>query len=88
MPREFRDRDDTSSARKGIKITRARLGEYYTNVTSEVQQTCKFRIDKGDMISFDPGSKTFQTYNSPDGTWGEIGSFKNQEALLEKADGL
>ncbi|CAN0404696.1 unnamed protein product [Laminaria digitata] len=88
VPREFSDRNDTSSVRKGIKITRTRLGEYYANVTFEVQQTCKFQSDKGDMISFDPGSKTFLTYHSPDGTWGAIGSFKNQETLLRKADGL
>ncbi|CAN0012895.1 unnamed protein product [Laminaria digitata] len=88
VPREFRDRNDASSVRKEIKITRTRLGEYYANVTFKVQQTCKFQSDKGDMMSFDPGSKTFLTYHAPDGTWGAIVSFKNQETLLKKADGL
>lgn len=40
------------------------------------------------MISFDPGSKILLTYHSPQGTWGEIGSFKNQEILLKKVDSL
>ena len=57
-------------------------------MTFEVQQTCKFQGDKGDMISFDPGSKILLTYHSPQGTWGEIGSFKNQEILLKKVDSL
>ena len=82
VPKEFRGRNDTSSVRKEIKITWTRLGEYYANVTFEVQQTCKFYGEKGNMISLDPESKPFSTYHSPDGTWGEIGSFKNQEALL------
>jgi len=89
VPKEFRDRDDLSSVRKEIKISRTRLGKYYAYITFEVDQTPKFPGDnKGDLISFDPGSKTFLTYHSPDGTWGEIASFKKQEDLLKRADNL
>ena len=88
MPKEFRDRNDKSSIRKEIKITRTRLGVYYVNIPFELEQVPKYSDDKGDMISFDPGSKTFLTYHSPDGTWGEIGKFEEQKKLLEKSDKL
>lgn len=89
VPKEFRDRDDINSIRKEIKISRTRLGKYYAYITFEVEQTPRFEGDvHGDMVSFDPGSKTFLTYHSPDGTWGEIGTFEEQEKLLKKADNL
>ena len=89
VPKEFGNRDDKSSVRKEIKISRTRLGKYYAYITFEVGQTAKFQgHPEGDMISFDPGSKTFLTYHSPDGTWGEIGTFEEQENLLRKADTL
>ena len=89
VPKEFGNRYDKSSVRKEIKISRTRLGKYYAYITFEVGQTAKFQgHPEGDMISFDPGSKTFLTYHSPDGTWGEIGTFEEQENVLRKADTL
>jgi len=89
VPKEFRDRDDSNSVRKEVEISRTRLGKYYAYITFEVDQTPKFQgHSEGDMISFDPGSKTFLTYHSPDGTWGEIGTFEEQEKLLKRADTL
>lgn len=87
LPKEFRDRDDPKSLRKEVKITRTRLGKYYVHIPTEVEQKSKFPGEsEGELISFDPGSKTFLTYHTPDGSWGEIGTFKKQEELLHEAD--
>ncbi|ACH46754.1 putative transposase [Feldmannia species virus] len=88
VPKVFKDRDDQGFTRTEMKITRTKTGKYYAIVSFEVPQTSRFPEIHGDMISFDPGCKTFQTYHSPDGTWGEIGTFEKQELLLRKADRL
>lgn len=88
VPKEFKRREDTSSIREEIKITRTKLGKYYATINYEVPQEAKHDGDQGDMISFDPGCKTFLTYHSNDGSWGEIGKFGQQQSLLEKADKL
>ena len=86
VPKEFSGRMDDKSVRKEIKITRTRMGVYYATILYEVVQKDKYTTCKGDMISFDPGCKTFLSYHTNDGTWGEIGEFSKQEALLKKAD--
>lgn len=88
VPKNFRDRNDPKYQRSEIKITRTRLGKYYANIPYEVNQSRKFQGDMSDMVSFDPGCKTFQTFHSPDGTWGEIGNFDKQEELLKKSDDI
>ena len=88
VPREFSARKDEKSVREEMKITRTKLGKYYATITYEVQQEPKYAENKGDVISFDPGCKTFQSYHSNDGSWGEIGKFDQQQALLQKADKL
>ena len=89
VPAILRGRVDQKSVRKEIKIIRTRLGEYFAVVSVETPQTSLYQNDPtGDMVSFDPGSKTFLTWHSNDGTWGEIGKFDPQEALLRKADRL
>lgn len=88
IPKVFRDRDDTTFTCTEMKITRTRTGKYYAIVSYEVPQTSRFPELHGDMVSFDPGAKTFLTYHSPDGTWGEIGTFEKQQQLLVMADRL
>lgn len=89
FPKELLNRNDESFLRKEIKISRTRLGKYYAYIPMEIEQVPKFPGDNlGDMVSFDPGSKTFLTYHSPDGNWGEIGKFEKQESLLKSADRL
>lgn len=88
VPKVFKDRDDTAFSRVEMKITKTKTGKYYAIVSFEVPQESRFPELHGDMISFDPGSKTFLTYHSPDGTWGEIGTFESQEKLLVRADRL
>lgn len=87
-PKVFSDRNDSGFTRTEMKITKTQTGKYYAIVSFEVAQSQRFPEIHGDMISFDPGSKTFQTYHSPDGTWGEIGTFEKQEELLLRADRL
>ncbi len=87
-PKVFSERDDSGFTRTEMKITKTKTGKYYAIVSFEVPQSQRFPDIHGDMISFDPGSKTFQTYHSPDGTWGEIGTFEKQEELLLRADRL
>ena len=89
FPKELLGRNDDKFIRKEIKISRTRLGKYYAYIPMEIEQVPKFPGDNmGDMVSFDPGSKTFLTYHSPDGNWGEIGKFEKQESLLKSADRL
>lgn len=88
VPREFSARKDGTSVREEIKITRTKLGKYYATMTYEVPQEPKYTDDKGDMVSFDPGCKTFLSFHSNDGSWGEIGKFDPQLSLLREADKL
>ena len=88
VPKGFSGRDDVKSVREEIKVTRTKLGKYYATITFEVPQEAKYVRNHGDMISFDPGCKTFLSYHSNDGSWGEIGKFDKQKALLTKADKL
>ena len=88
VPKEFSARRDEKSVREEMKITRTKLGRYYATITFEVQQESKYTDDQGDMVSFDPGCKTFLSYHSNDGSWGEIGKFEPQLSLLQKADKL
>ncbi len=88
IPKVFTDRNDTAFTRTEMKITKTRTGKYYAIVSYEVPQSSRFPELYGDMVAFDPGAKTFLTYHSPDGTWGEIGTFEKQERLLVMADRL
>lgn len=86
IPKVFTDRNDTVFTRSEMKVTKTRTGRYYAIVSYEVPQTSRFPELHGDMVAFDPGAKTFLTYHSPDGTWGEIGTFEKQQELLVTAD--
>lgn len=89
LPACLRGRRDDSSVREEVKITRTRLGEWYASISVEVLPVDRYKNDPGgSMISFDPGVKTFQTWHSTDGTWGEIGRLGPQEDLLSRADSL
>ena len=88
LPKVFMGRNDTAFTRTEMKVTKTRTGKYYAIVSYEVTQTSRFPELHGDMVAFDPGAKTFLTYHSPDGTWGEIGTFEKQQELLVMADRL
>lgn len=89
LPACLRGRMDNNAVREEVKITRTRLGEWYAVISVEVCPSDRYENDLGgSMVSFDPGVKTFLTWHSTDGTWGEIGRFRPQEELLARADSL
>lgn len=89
LPACLRGRRDDKAVREEVKITRTRLGEWYAVISVEVCPSDRYENDTGgSMVSFDPGVKTFLTWHSTDGTWGEIGKFRPQEDLLARADSL
>ena len=89
LPSILKGRVDSQPVRDEVKIIKDRLGNWFAVISIELEQE-RFYVDNpmGNVVAFDPGCSTFQTWYSNDGTWGEIGKFFPQERLLRKADNL
>ena len=91
VPREFRGRQDAKTKREDIRIVRTRQGEYFAVVQFVVQQEPRFNTQIGTTCSFDPGARTFLTWYSEDGTFGDICSDRTDswgqiKSMLASAD--
>jgi len=97
VPNVLKGRNDTGFIREEVKVVLSRNGNLHIVIPITLSQieeaTGDDKQHEVKLVALDPGVRTFQTFYTPHGDWGKIGTssgdgdgLKKVEALLYKID--